>query len=135
MTPTPPLDAAGLPPGYPFRDQHELTPRQVKAAMDAQGGAQGPRLLLIDCRREDEWKLARIDGAVLIPLAEMERRVDEIKDLAQDAGAAQIAVHCHHGMRSLKATLMLQAHGLNARSVAGGIDLWSLDIDPRVPRY
>jgi rhodanese-related sulfurtransferase len=123
----PGLDAQGLPRGYPFRPDLELTPRQVKAAM-ASGEA-----VLIDCRTEAEWRTARIAGATLIPLDQLASRVQEIEALAEQG--ATIAVHCHHGSRSLKAAMFLRTRQIEAFSVAGGIDLWSIDIDPTVPRY
>lgn len=128
--PSPDLDAAGLPAGYPFKPDVELTPRAVKAALDRRDGS----LVLIDCRRVEEWDTARIPGAALFPLDQIVARVDEIADLIQRDGGL-IAVHCHHGVRSLKAALALRYFGVNAWSVAGGIDLWSIDIDPRIPRY
>ena len=49
---------------------------------------------------------------------------------------ARILVHCHHGGRSLRATRFLRAKGLaGVSNVKGGIDAWSLRIDPGVPRY
>lgn len=131
-SPVPPLDERGLPRGYAFRAEYELTPRQVRDLLASPKSA----VVLVDCRRPEEHQLTRIAGAVLVPLAEIERRTDDIKDLAEDAGQdAIVAVHCHHGVRSLKATLALRAKGINAWSVAGGIDLWSIDIDPSVRRY
>jgi adenylyltransferase/sulfurtransferase len=131
-TPSPALDDRGIPRDYVFRPEYELTPRQVRDARRDRAD----KIVLIDVRREDEWRVARIEGAVLIPLNEIERRADEIAEMAQDAGeGAIVAVHCHHGIRSLKATLALRAKGVNAWNVAGGIDLWSIDIDPTVPRY
>jgi rhodanese-related sulfurtransferase len=45
-------------------------------------------------------------------------------------------VYCHHGIRSLSGANLLERHGLtNVVSLAGGIDAWSLEIDPQVPRY
>ena len=123
------LDSRGLPVGYTFRPDLELTPRQVKAALDSRD----PALVLVDCRTQDEWAAARIPGAALIPLGELEMRLAEIQELAD--GGATIAVHCHHGVRSLRAAIFLRQQGIKAVSVAGGIDLWSIDIDPSVPRY
>lgn len=131
------LDAQGLPSGYAFKPDYELTPRQVRQLMDAQEGkATGPKVVVVDCRLPDENRVARIEGATLIPLQEMERRVDDLKDLVSDAGpGATLVIHCHHGMRSMKAALMLRAHGVQAMSMAAGIDAWSLAVDAKVPRY
>ncbi len=125
------LDQRGLPPGYPYKPEWEVTPREARDGLRAAG--QPP--LLLDCRRPEEFQVARIEGAVLIPLSELEKRADELED---DDGARTrpIVVHCHHGQRSLRAASMLRAMGFaDVRSMAGGIDLWSIDVDPRVPRY
>lgn len=126
-----PLDQHGLPHGYPYKPEWEVTPRETHVAMRAES----TRLVLLDCRRPDEHQVARIEGSVLIPLSELEKRADELED--DDGSRSQpIIVHCHHGQRSLRATSTLRALGFtNVRSMAGGIDLWSIDIDPRVPRY
>jgi rhodanese-related sulfurtransferase len=125
-----PLDANGLPLGYPFRPQDEVTPRQTRAVLASDRPA-----LLLDCRRPEEWQFNRIAGATHVPMNEIERRLDELE--GEDGQRDQpIIVYCHHGRRSMNVTLQLRAHGFtNVRSMAGGIDLWSVDIDPSVPRY
>lgn len=132
--PPPPLDARGLPVGYAFKPDWEITPRQTRDALaSAPSPAKAP--LIIDCRRDDEWSRGHLAQAQHIPLDQIERRRDDIEDLAGDP-ARTILVYCHHGMRSLRATAALRAMGFpNTRSVAGGIDLWSIDIDPAIPRY
>lgn len=126
--PLPPLDARGLPAGYDHRPDLEITPRQLRDA--CADPAHAP--LLLDVRRPDEWDIARLEPAVFIPLGELERRADELDEHKH----RPIAVMCHHGRRSMTATLYLRSKGFaQARSVAGGIDLWSVDIDPGVPRY
>ena len=88
--------------------------------------------LLLDCRTPDEHATARIDGALLVPMQELPERLGEI-----DAWRARrIIVHCHHGVRSLRVTHWLRERGYdNVSSLQGGIDAWSTDVDPRVPRY
>lgn len=89
-------------------------------------------LLLIDCRNQDEYDHCRIEGSVLIPLGEIPNRLSEIEP-RQDA---TIVVHCHHGMRSLKAATFLRHNGFpHAQSMAGGIDVWSDQIDSSVAKY
>jgi adenylyltransferase/sulfurtransferase len=85
---------------------------------------------LIDVREPHEYEIAHIDGAKLIPLGELPSRIDE---LPRDK---EIVVHCHSGMRSAHAVQLLQKAGF-ARSLnlAGGIDAWSVEIDPSVDRY
>ena len=126
------LDERGLPPGYPFRPDLEVTPRRARALVRDFP----PQAILIDCRTAQEAAVARIAEATLVPLTEIEARADEIAALAAEAGDVQVLVHCHHGMRSMKAALTLRAKGLKeVFSVAGGIDLWSRAVDPGVPRY
>lgn len=116
----------GLPRGYAFKRELELTPREA-AGMLKEG-----RLLLIDCRTMPEYEYAHVPGSVHIPLDELERRRDEI----EPAEGQAVAVLCHHGVRSMKGTLALRALGVaGCRSVAGGIDSWSLGADAAVKRY
>lgn len=120
--------ADGLPQGYPFQPEWEITPEQAAEALRARPD----RFVLIDCREVNEWETARVEGAVLIPLGELEARVEEIEDL----GRAEVAVLCHHGRRSMKGAMLLRQLGIEgAMSVAGGIDWWSRSVDARVPRY
>jgi rhodanese-related sulfurtransferase len=124
-----------LPAGYLFKPDWELTPRQTAERLKTD-----PALLLLDCRRPDEFAVARIAGSTLIPMAEIEQRADEL--VADDGPAASmgkdrpIIVHCHHGVRSLRVASTLRGLGFtNVRSMAAGIDQWSVAIDPSVPRY
>lgn len=88
--------------------------------------------LLVDCREPDEHAIARIPGAVLIPMATVPERLATI----QPHRDSRIVVHCHHGVRSLRVARFLREHGYaSAQSMAGGIDAWSLEIDPDTPRY
>jgi rhodanese-related sulfurtransferase len=126
------LDARGLPRGYAFKPEWEITPRETKQMLDT---ATPDSFILLDCRRPEEWQATRIKGARHIPMADIERRAEELET---DTGTRDtpIVVHCHHGMRSPKVTGALRAMGFtNVRSMAGGIDLWSVDVDPGVARY
>jgi rhodanese-related sulfurtransferase len=86
--------------------------------------------LLIDVREPSEYAASRIDGAKLLPLAELPGRFGELpKD-------TPIIVHCHHGGRSAQAVRFLKEAGFeDVKNLSGGIDAWSADIDPDVPRY
>ena len=120
------VDENGLEAGYPFRPEMELTVRDAHRML-----GEG-KLLLVDCRTVPEWEFARVEGSVLIPLDEVERRHDEV-----EAGPGQrVAVICHHGVRSMRAALALRALGVKGCvSVAGGIEAWSLAADAGVRRY
>lgn len=126
-----PLDPRGLPPGYAFKPEWEITPRQVREAL--RNATAAP--MLLDCREPDEFALCRIEGAVLVPLGQIEQRAEELE--ADDGSRSrEIVVYCHHGRRSVRAATTLRALGFtNVRSMAGGIDVWSIDVDSAVARY
>ena len=89
-------------------------------------------MLLLDCRTPDEHATARIAGAVLVPMQELPERIGELEPWR----SRRIIVHCHHGVRSLRVTHWLRERGFAAvTSLRGGIDAWSTDVDPAVPRY
>jgi rhodanese-related sulfurtransferase len=101
--------------------------RTVKAALNA-----GDPLVLLDCREQSEYELVRIDSARLVPMSELQQRVAELDDIR----AARIVVYCHHGVRSRQVAKWLRGQGFaNVQSLAGGIDRWSKEIDPALPRY
>lgn len=105
----------------------QITPTEVKAKLDA-----GEPVVLIDVRQPEEYAVCRIAGSTLIPLGEVQRRVEEIE--APDGSL--VVVYCHHGVRSLTGAMMLKMAGVgNVASMAGGIEAWSLHVDPSVPRY
>lgn len=90
------------------------------------------RFLLLDCREQEEWNFCHIDGAILIPMSELQSRVTELEEHRN----SEIVVYCHHGVRSLRVALWLQQQGFKqAASMSGGIEEWSLNVDPSVPRY
>ena len=88
-------------------------------------------VLLVDCRRKEEWDICKIDGAVLYPLAEFSQHLPVIRSQAKDR---QVVVYCHTGRRSLVAAHLLQKEGIKALSLRGGIEAWA-DIDDSVARY
>lgn len=121
------LDERGLPVGYPFRKDWEITPREVKAKLDRKD-----KFLFIDCRLPNEQQITSIDGAKLIPLQQLEQRFVELKGHEQD----EVVVYCRSGGRSLQFAQYLRSHGFgNVRSMAGGILLWNKDINPNGPQY
>jgi rhodanese-related sulfurtransferase len=105
----------------------EITPREVKAAMDA-----GEDIFLLDCRETEEHARASIGAAELFPMSEIQKRVAELGPQRD----RHVVVHCHLGGRSLQVTHWLREQGFaHAQSMAGGIDAWSEKIDSAVPRY
>lgn len=88
--------------------------------------------VLIDCREADEYATVNIAGARLLPMSELAGRVGELEEQRNH----QIAVHCHHGGRSMKVAQWLRNQGYaKAQSMAGGIDAWAQEIDRSLPRY
>jgi rhodanese-related sulfurtransferase len=102
-----------------------ITPREVKDLL-----ARDPKVLFVDVREQWEYLTARIAGSVLIPLGEIPSNLQRLEN------AEQVVFFCHHGMRSLDAAAWLRSQGVErARSMTGGIERWSTEIDPSVPRY
>ncbi|MSR41971.1 MAG: hypothetical protein EXS10_08755, partial [Phycisphaerales bacterium] len=86
------VDAQGLPIGYSLRRDDETTPRELRAMLD-----NGDAVTIVDCRTQGEWDVCKLAGAQLIPLQDLERRMDELKASLDDNLATRIVVHCHHG--------------------------------------
>lgn len=92
----------------------------------------GEPFLFLDCRQDDEYAIASIRGTELIPMHELRARLDELEPHRD----GRIVVHCHHGVRSLQVATALREVGFEqVQSMAGGIDQWSQEIDPSIPRY
>lgn len=104
----------------------EIVPAEVKRRLDAR-----EKIRLIDVREPFEFQQARIEGAELVPMRTVPAELASL-----GTGAAPLVVICHHGMRSLQVASWLREQGVEAcQSMQGGIDRWSLEIDPTVPRY
>ena len=102
-----------------------ISVRDLKRKIDADEPFQ-----LLDVREIFEHEIARIDGAKLIPLREIGARAEELPR------EEQIIVHCHSGKRSAQAVRLLRERGFrHVYTLEGGIDAWSSEIDPTVPRY
>ncbi len=104
----------------------EIAATEVKRRLDA-----GESFRLIDVREPEELQICRIEGATLIPMRQIPEQLEFLEETL-----APLIVFCHHGVRSLKVVEWLQAQGLtDCLSMAGGIDAWSREVDPAVPRY
>lgn len=107
-------------------------PRQIRPEALAEIIAAETPVYLLDVREPWEHEYCHLPNSVLIPLGELPTRIDEV-ELPADA---KIVVYCHHGIRSLSGAAILEMRGFGeAYSLAGGIDAWSLRIDPKTPRY
>ncbi len=103
----------------------EISVENVKRCID-----NGEKLRLIDVREPQEFAIARIEGAELIPMRTIPGALAQLQ-----SSEAPLVVFCHHGVRSLNVVHWLRGQGIEAASMAGGIDAWSVAIDPSVPRY
>jgi rhodanese-related sulfurtransferase len=85
----------------------------------------------IDVREPWEFATAKIEGSELMPMGDVPSRAHQELDPEE-----RVIVLCHHGVRSLNTTVWLRNQGFEqAQSLRGGIDAWSAEIDPLVPRY
>jgi adenylyltransferase/sulfurtransferase len=106
-------------------DELEIKPAEVKARLDG-----GEKLVLVDVREPWEFDLCRIEGAKHIPLGSLAASLQTLPDVGE------LICYCHHGMRSLDAAAWLRFQGFEkAKSLAGGIERWSVEVDPKIPRY
>ncbi|MEZ5387216.1 MAG: molybdopterin-synthase adenylyltransferase MoeB [Prosthecobacter sp.] len=106
-------------------DLPAMTVQELKRLRDA-----GDDHFLLDVREPHEEAICRIDGAVLIPLGELESRIDELPQ------GRRILIHCKGGVRSAKAVGKLRERGFDdVWNVTGGILAWAREIDPSIPEY
>ena len=116
----PAADWFAAPEGVP-----KISVRELKTKMDNK-----EPLTLIDVREPYEYEIARIDGSRLIPLGELETRLSDLPR------TGPLVLQCHSGGRSEHAVRVLQEAGFeNAVNLEGGIEAWSVEVDPAVPRY
>ena len=102
-----------------------LTARELKTRLDA-----GMAPFILDVREPSEAAICSLPGAVLIPLGELPRRLNELDP------ACEIVVHCKSGGRSARAVGLLRERGFSrAVNLEGGILRWINEIDPSLSRY
>ena len=111
-------------------DMEEITVQQLKELLDS--GAKD--YVLLDVRNPNEYEIARIPGAILVPLPDIENGngVNKVKELVN---GHKLVVHCKMGGRSAKAISLLKESGIDGINVKGGINAWSQEVDPSVPQY
>jgi rhodanese-related sulfurtransferase len=102
----------------------ETTPRETLELLKA------GKIKLLDVRTPEEYAIAKVEGSILVDQSVAQ---EIMQSWPKDT---QIVTICHHGMRSLDAAAYLRGHGFaNTKSMMGGIDAWSVQIDPSIPRY
>ena len=106
----------------------ELSPADLQARLSA-----GERIRIIDVREPDEYALSHLPASELIPMQSLPAQLQRLEGMADESS---LAVLCHHGVRSLNVAVWLRQRGIdNCFSITGGIDRWSREVDPTVPRY
>lgn len=111
-------------------DVPEMTVQELKQLMD-----QGAKdYVLIDVRNPNEYEIAKIPGANLIPLPDIEEGngVEKVKELTN---GHRLIAHCKMGGRSAKALRVLKEAGIEGTNLKGGIRAWSQEVDSSVPEY
>jgi adenylyltransferase/sulfurtransferase len=118
----------------PGQEEAAAVPSITVAELKTIINGQVEDILLLDVRNPSEADIAVIPGSVLMPLDRIESG-EAIEDVRRLAEGRKLYVHCKLGGRSAKALIALGRHGIEGVNVDGGIDAWSQEVDPAVPRY
>jgi rhodanese-related sulfurtransferase len=104
--------------------------RSITPAEAAERIKNGEKFRFIDVREPQEFAVAHVEGAELLPLTRFNEWIDSLDP------EEEIVVMCHHGIRSANVCMFLVRNGFEkVYNLEGGIDLWSKEVDPNVPRY
>jgi len=124
--------AVELPAAAKAETAAEVDPRavEVSAGELKELIESGKRITLLDVREPHEWEINRIEPARLTPLSQFEQFISELNP------DDDIYLYCYKGKRSLTALRQLKEHGFkHLHSLAGGIDRWAEEVDPKMARY
>src|ERR1700744_3264004 len=103
-----------------------ITPTELKGWLDEK-----KKFRLIDVREADEWAIAKIPQAELVPLSQFQQLA--LQELLSEE---TLVLYCHHGMRSARAQGFLKAQGYtDVINLTGGIEAWALQVDVGMKRY
>lgn len=117
--------APSAPAPAPATTRTDIAPAELSMRL-----ARRDPILLLDVREEWEHAIAHLDGATLVPMAAIPARAASLDR------ALEVVVYCHHGTRSAMVAEYLRASGFpRVLNLTGGIDRWSREVDPSVPRY
>jgi rhodanese-related sulfurtransferase len=101
------------------------------SAADAASLLREKKARLIDVREPWEFATAQVNGSLLMPMGDVPGRAHQELDPDE-----RLVILCHHGQRSLNVAFWLRNQGFEqAQSLRGGIEAWSAEVDPSVPRY
>jgi rhodanese-related sulfurtransferase len=103
----------------------EIEPMELKQRLE-----RGDRVSILDVREPEEVAVAAFPGALQVPMGDVPSRLAELDP------EAEWVIVCHHGMRSANVAMYLLRNGFEkVANLSGGIDEWSLTVDPATPRY
>ena len=104
---------------------YEVSPAEAAALLKER------QARLIDVREPWEFSTAHVEDSILMPVGDVPSRAHQELDPEE-----RLVVMCHHGVRSMNVTVWLRNQGFeNVQSLRGGIDAWSAEVDPSLPRY
>jgi len=104
-----------------------MTSRELKSLLDSK-----EILTLLDVREENEREFAKISPSEWVPMGQIPEKMDDLNQFK----SSSVVVYCHHGIRSAHVVSYLRANGFDSvHNLEGGIESWSIEIDPSVPRY
>ncbi len=104
---------------------YEISPAEAAQILRERG------VRFVDVREPWEFATTRIEGSLPIPMGEVPTRAHKELDIDE-----RLVIVCHHGVRSMNVTAWLRRQGFEkAQSLRGGIDAWSVEVDPKVARY
>ena len=108
----------------------EISVTELKAILDSDRD----NILLLDVRNPHEYEIGKIDGSLLVPLGDLESG-SGIAQVKEALGQKKLIAHCKLGGRSAKALAILKEAGIEGTNVTGGINAWSEEVDPSIPKY
>ncbi len=112
-------------PSEQVSEEFQITVDELKDKID-----KDQEVVLLDVRERMEWEIARLQKAVLMPVAQVPGRVNELST------ADEIVVYCKTGIRSARITNFLRELGFRkVKNLVGGIDEWAERVEPEMPRY
>jgi molybdopterin/thiamine biosynthesis adenylyltransferase/rhodanese-related sulfurtransferase/molybdopterin converting factor small subunit len=115
----------GLDPADTLEPSWEITPRELEEKL-----RNGSKVVLLDVREPNEWEIAHMEGALLIPQGDLPARMNELNS------ADEIVVYCRGGTRSARAVSLLRSAGFRRlKNLRGGINAWAQEVDPSMPQY
>jgi adenylyltransferase/sulfurtransferase len=123
----------GITPPAKTADQGKVSADQEMTVSDLKARLDQRNVFLLDVREPREWEISHIEGATLIPLGELPKRLAELPD---PTTGPEIVVQCKSGVRSAKAVNLLREKGYTrVKNLRGGILEWIARVDPSLHTY